>query len=601
MFGFPPGFNQQSRQGQRQGQELSQQQLQQQQQQEEYNKNADSEYSRMKDGFDKYTEIRKDLSSNQVLTSEKKKSFEETENKINSEMNLINKEQNRMKKNDLIMRLGSIIQNFISDIKREERQWKLVEKKKKFDRFFLGSKRGMNFEDIAYKFFGIIISIFAIKLGTSRMNAKYIENVVAQDIEPPSMINSLGLIISMDIIFNICFLVVINIIGQRNKTIGDMFNQNYSKFIADYIGYLISFTVISGIIAYQFSNKKYFRYREDGTRGIRALDEILIYISIFLHLIPFYTIVNLFADTSEAGAIKNEIEKLLDCDKKFLEKKNEISNITGNISSIIYQSKDNMKELISKLKLKISKEDLETSKNELRIQIVAIERKNIEIKNYLTDITNYQKSYKISEAISLYNNMSKEHDLDALNGYSIQVPNIYTLKTSPRELGEHLFKKHLYTEDNITKELDNYLKNASGGTVDEKTRKDIAKKIISDTFEYIKNQITKKKREYEQLEKELTKQKTILNHKTTNVYESKTQKNNPRKQLIPPLLYSLPTRQNGGSLNGGSLNGGSLNISQEDRYITTDMLIVEIDIQFKGLTKNIEDSIRTINIILNKD
>ena len=59
------------------------------------------------------------------------------------------------------------------------------------------------------------------------------------------------------------------------------------QFAQDYVLYLISMAIHGSIIAQIMYSKKYFLYKDDGLRAIRAFNEILTQMSMFNGLIPF--------------------------------------------------------------------------------------------------------------------------------------------------------------------------------------------------------------------------------------------------------------------------------------------------------------------------
>lgn len=355
--------------------------------------------------FDKF-KYKYDSLNIKLLEDDKKKKLNNIKKSIEDDLMLINSEKNIEQQKKILNRLNTSMGEFKRLIERNEAFIKNKELKERIKAFFQEEKAFLSLTDLGYKIIRIAISVFAIKLGTSRMNIKYIENVVAQDIEPPSLTYSLGLMFVMDVIFNLSFLATIYILGQRNAYINEVFNTNYNKFLLDYSGYLLVFLMIGGILTSQFSNKKYFRYREDGTRGIRALEEILIYISIILHLIPFYAIANLFTSSSESGSIHSIVKDLLDKTDKFNEKKdftNEKLNIIYGISSDLLNE---LPKLLLELRNKVNKEEIEASFDSMRIKL-----------NELTDTYNdlkalYDKSHLIKsdtaqDIINYINEISK--------------------------------------------------------------------------------------------------------------------------------------------------------------------------------------------------
>ena len=55
----------------------------------------------------------------------------------------------------------------------------------------------------------------------------------------------------------------------------------------DYAVCMVFIVIFGCITAQVMYNKKYFMYKDDGLRGIRALSELMFYMSIVFNVIPF--------------------------------------------------------------------------------------------------------------------------------------------------------------------------------------------------------------------------------------------------------------------------------------------------------------------------
>lgn len=69
------------------------------------------------------------------------------------------------------------------------------------------------------------------------------------------------------------------------------------QFAQDYVLYLISMAVHGSIIANIMYSKKFFLYKDDGLRAIRAYTDILTQMSLFNGIIPFNMFVSGIMDT----------------------------------------------------------------------------------------------------------------------------------------------------------------------------------------------------------------------------------------------------------------------------------------------------------------
>jgi hypothetical protein len=60
-----------------------------------------------------------------------------------------------------------------------------------------------------------------------------------------------------------------------------------SYLLFDFIFYMVTMFSIGSIVADVMYRKKYFLYKDDGLRAIRALSELMVTISLLLTAIPF--------------------------------------------------------------------------------------------------------------------------------------------------------------------------------------------------------------------------------------------------------------------------------------------------------------------------
>jgi hypothetical protein len=90
--------------------------------------------------------------------------------------------------------------------------------------------------------------------------------------------------------------LLMNILLQGNKSVAELPTKGGSGgfnlmdvamiFAQDYVLYIISIVIHGVIIANVMYSKKYFLYKDDGLRAIRAYTEMLTQISLFNGLIP---------------------------------------------------------------------------------------------------------------------------------------------------------------------------------------------------------------------------------------------------------------------------------------------------------------------------
>jgi hypothetical protein len=261
--------------------------------------------------------------------------------------------------------------------------------------YFNSSQSKIHMEDYIYKTIRILISIIAIKIASSYSETQYVTNVIGNDELPPSLAYFVGLAIILDFAMNICFFIVINLLSMKNRAIKELFEDNKTILFYDYMGSLITFTLCGYLISTVIENKKYFRYREDGSRGIRGFETILIYLITVLHLVPYSMIVHSLMSSSKPEAL---LEKVLDNINKVNIYNNKLSTIQTH--SISASSKTlEIKSLLEQLKLKFNeyntgmREGIKKISKDATIEYLSkdMEKRKEELTQIITNLKNYKK------------------------------------------------------------------------------------------------------------------------------------------------------------------------------------------------------------------
>ena len=137
----------------------------------------------------------------------------------------------------------------------------------------------------------LVLSYAAIIIATNYTSQIYTEKVYVRQENPPKLINMLFLFLGIELLMSVititCIGLLISFITSNDKSISIKMDDVAIQFSQDYILYLISMVVHGSIIAQIMYSKKYFLYKDDGLRAIRAFSEILTQVSMFNGLIPF--------------------------------------------------------------------------------------------------------------------------------------------------------------------------------------------------------------------------------------------------------------------------------------------------------------------------
>jgi uncharacterized membrane protein len=125
------------------------------------------------------------------------------------------------------------------------------------------------------------------------MSQIYLDKVLSRGEAPPKLFNQY--LISMAIEF-VVFVVFMALLYSADRVI-DMFPKLppsiFTEYLlVDFVMYMFMISAIGWIVSSTMYKKKYFLYKDDGLRAIRALSEILIYISILLTIVPFNYLAN---------------------------------------------------------------------------------------------------------------------------------------------------------------------------------------------------------------------------------------------------------------------------------------------------------------------
>lgn len=162
------------------------------------------------------------------------------------------------------------------------------------------------------KFIKLALTYAAILIATNYTSQIYTEKVYVKQENPPRLINMLYLFLGIEVLMTVIvmtlLIVLINFIlsnpnseAQINVNILDV----VSTFAQDYILYLISMSIVGSIIATTMYNKKYFLFKEDGMRGIRAYKDMITQLSLTFGVIPFNFLVTGAITNLSAEASKN--------------------------------------------------------------------------------------------------------------------------------------------------------------------------------------------------------------------------------------------------------------------------------------------------------
>jgi len=109
--------------------------------------------------------------------------------------------------------------------------------------------------------------------------------------DPPTPVMMIVLFLLIDVTMNAALLAVMFLLRLMFSSPSSSFPIDDSfiwAYVVDYVCTTLAIFVISVIIANIVKTKKYFRYRYEGERGIRALKVMTLYVTVVIMLIPFF-------------------------------------------------------------------------------------------------------------------------------------------------------------------------------------------------------------------------------------------------------------------------------------------------------------------------
>jgi len=122
----------------------------------------------------------------------------------------------------------------------------------------------------------------------------YAQAVYGRNSDPPDPLVMIGLFLGIDMAMNVALMATLFLLRSLFATEGGNFpvDDTFLKaYVVDYLCVTLAVFVIAAVLAQVIKTKKYFRYRYEGDRGIRALQTMTFYVVIIMLLLPFFRLV----------------------------------------------------------------------------------------------------------------------------------------------------------------------------------------------------------------------------------------------------------------------------------------------------------------------
>jgi hypothetical protein len=141
----------------------------------------------------------------------------------------------------------------------------------------------------------IISFQFSMNMATNTFLQKYDSEVYDKKNNPPSLVSYMVLFLAFDVFFNIFIVVTLGLSGFLFKTENNTFPVDKYLFMKYGFDYAITTGIIfilGVLIGNVIKQKKYFRYKTEGERGIRAFEDIMKSAAYCVTLLPMFMIVS---------------------------------------------------------------------------------------------------------------------------------------------------------------------------------------------------------------------------------------------------------------------------------------------------------------------
>jgi hypothetical protein len=136
---------------------------------------------------------------------------------------------------------------------------------------------------------------FSMNMATNIFLQKYESTVYDKKVNPPSLVSFMLIFLGFDLFFNAFILVTLGLCGFLFKTDNNAFPIDkylFMKYAFDYFTTTLVIMVIGILIGSVIKQKRYFRYKTEGERGIRAFEEIAKMSATVITLIPMFMLIS---------------------------------------------------------------------------------------------------------------------------------------------------------------------------------------------------------------------------------------------------------------------------------------------------------------------
>lgn len=138
------------------------------------------------------------------------------------------------------------------------------------------------------KLLRLLVSYVSLTITTNYYTQVYMNKVLVNGENPPHLTNFVYMFLIIDaVVFFILTIMLYAIMSTETMNVGVDTVVFANKVIPDYMVSIVATLVTCSIVANKMYEKKYFLYKDDGMRAIRALKEMTFSITTVNTMIPW--------------------------------------------------------------------------------------------------------------------------------------------------------------------------------------------------------------------------------------------------------------------------------------------------------------------------
>lgn len=140
------------------------------------------------------------------------------------------------------------------------------------------------------KLLRIVFAYGALYITSKIFQENYVTEVFANNKDPPSLNKFILIFWGFETLMIVLLMIILMLVKYVFNDELDSFpinNNVLRKFLLDYVVCTVLVLSIGFILAGSIMKKKYFKYKTDGLRAVRGLQEMYFYIIMLIYVIPF--------------------------------------------------------------------------------------------------------------------------------------------------------------------------------------------------------------------------------------------------------------------------------------------------------------------------